>query len=485
MIEPNKMKPPLNKMHHTTRYLLLDLISSIIGWLFLSFYRKNLMYQGIYDFSTLSNMIFNDINFYKGVIIIPFIFIGIFALSDSYREVYRKSRLKVLFNTVLQCLIGVTIIFFIVVLDDYPYYHYKYLYNVYFLYFGVSIALTYILRLSLMTWTKNGIKKKKIVFNTLIIGNNNLAEKIYQSILKNSYDTGQHVVGYIKINGGKDTLHEIVPCLSKLDDIGDIILKYYIEDIYIVLEPADYDKISNVLSIREIFNVNIYIVSDVKNILVTSSVKIHPFSNIAYIEVPKYLLSTWQSILKRTIDIFISTLALILLSPLLVFIAIKVKKSSPGPIIYKQERIGRYGIPFNIYKFRSMYIDAEANGPALSCKDDDRVTPWGKVMRKYRFDELPQFFNVIKGDMSLVGPRPERQYYIDQIVKIVPYYRLLLKLKPGITSWGQVKYGYAENVDQMVERLYYDLLYLDNISLFSDFKILILTIIIIFKGEGK
>jgi len=223
----------------------------------------------------------------------------------------------------------------------------------------------------------------------------------------------------------------------------------------------------------------------VKDIIVTSSVKIHPFSNIAYINVPKYLLSTWQSFLKRAIDIFVSVIALILLSPLLIFIAYKVKKSSPGPIIYKQERIGRYGLPFNIYKFRSMYVNAEDKGPALSCKDDNRVTPWGRVMRKYRFDELPQFFNVIKGDMSLVGPRPERQFYIDQIVKIVPYYKLLLKLKPGITSWGQVKYGYAENIEQMIESLYYDLLYLDNISLFSDFKILILTVIIVFKGEGK
>jgi exopolysaccharide biosynthesis polyprenyl glycosylphosphotransferase len=223
----------------------------------------------------------------------------------------------------------------------------------------------------------------------------------------------------------------------------------------------------------------------VKDIIVTSSVKIHPFSNIAYINVPKYLLSTWQSFLKRAIDIFVSVVALILLLPLLIFIAYKVKKSSPGPIIYKQERIGRYGIPFNIYKFRSMYVNAEERGPALSCKDDNRVTPWGRVMRKYRFDELPQFFNVIKGDMSLVGPRPERQYYIDQIVKIVPYYKLLFKLKPGITSWGQVKYGYAENIEQMIERLYYDLLYLDNISLFSDLKILILTVIIVFKGEGK
>ncbi|HOK22197.1 MAG TPA: sugar transferase, partial [Bacteroidales bacterium] len=437
------------------------------------------------DFSSLSEMIFSDTNFYLGVIIIPFIFIFIFAFSDSYREVYRKSRLKELFTTFLQCLIAVTIVFFVVVLDDYPYYHYKYLYNVYFSYLGISFSITYILRLSLMSWTKKRIKKGKIVFNTLIIGNNLLAERVYNSINKDRYDTGQNVIGYVKINGGEDILKDQLPCLCELNEIDKIITEYYVEDAYIVLKPEDYDKISNVLSNRNIFDVNLYIVSDVKDIIVTSSVKIHPFSNIAYINVPKYLLSTWQSFLKRAIDIFVSVVALILLLPLLIFIAYKVKKSSPGPIIYKQERIGRYGIPFNIYKFRSMYVNAEERGPALSCKDDNRVTPWGRVMRKYRFDELPQFFNVIKGDMSLVGPRPERQFYIDQIVKIVPYYKLLLKLKPGITSWGQVKYGYAENIEQMIERLYYDLLYLDNISLFSDLKILILTVIIVFKGEGK
>ncbi|MDI3479768.1 MAG: hypothetical protein PWQ14_914 [Rikenellaceae bacterium] len=480
-----RIEPPLHKLRYTIYYLVLDIIATLGGWLFLSFYRKNLIYHGSYDFSSLSEMIFSDNNFYIGAIIIPLIFIFIFAFSDSYREVYRKSRLKELFTTFLQCLLAVTIVFFIVVLDDYPYYHYKYLYNVYFSYLGISFSITYILRLSLMSWTKKRIKKGKIVFNTLIIGNNLLAERVYNSINKDRYDTGQKVIGYVKINGGEDILKDQLPCLCELNEIDRIIKEYYVEDAYIVLKPEDYDKISNVLSNRNIFDVNLYIVSDVKDVIVTSSVKIHPFSNIAYINVPKYLLSTWQSFLKRAIDIFVSVIALILLSPLLIFIAYKVKKSSHGPIIYKQERIGRYGLPFNIYKFRSMYVNAEEKGPALSCKDDNRVTPWGRVMRKYRFDELPQFFNVIKGDMSLVGPRPERQFYIDQIVKIVPYYKLLLKLKPGITSWGQVKYGYAENIEQMIERLYYDLLYLDNISLFSDLKILILTVIIVFKGEGK
>ena len=165
--------------------------------------------------------------------------------------------------------------------------------------------------------------------------------------------------------------------------------------------------------------------------------------------------------------------------------AIAIKLESPGPIIFKQERIGYLGKPFNIIKFRSMYTDAEKDGPMLSSEDDPRITRFGRFMRRSRLDEVPQFFNVLKGDMSLVGPRPERQYYIDKIVEKAPYYKLLLGIKPGITSWGQVKFGYAENVDEMVERMRFDLLYLENMSIQMDIKILIYTILIVLKKEGK
>jgi lipopolysaccharide/colanic/teichoic acid biosynthesis glycosyltransferase len=166
-------------------------------------------------------------------------------------------------------------------------------------------------------------------------------------------------------------------------------------------------------------------------------------------------------------------------------LAIGVKCSSKGPIFYLQERIGYQGKPFKIIKFRSMYTDAEKNGPMLSSEEDPRITKFGRFMRRSRLDETPQFFNVLKGDMSLVGPRPERQYYIDKIVEKAPYYRLLLGVKPGITSWGQVKFGYAENVDEMVERMRFDLLYLENMSIQMDIKILIYTVLIILKNEGK
>jgi lipopolysaccharide/colanic/teichoic acid biosynthesis glycosyltransferase len=203
------------------------------------------------------------------------------------------------------------------------------------------------------------------------------------------------------------------------------------------------------------------------------------------IQISHDLMPAWEENLKRLIDVVTSFFALIILSPLYLALVIGVRLSSKGPVFYSHERIGRYGKPFMIYKFRSMFSDAEANGPALSSTNDSRITRFGLFMRKMRLDELPQFYNVLIGDMSLVGPRPERQHFIDLIIKKAPHFNHLQKVRPGITSWGQVKFGYASTVDEMIERLKYDILYIENMSLLVDLKILIYTVKTILNASGK
>ncbi len=187
---------------------------------------------------------------------------------------------------------------------------------------------------------------------------------------------------------------------------------------------------------------------------------------------------------KIIVDYSVAIFSLFLLMPVIVVLSILIKLSGNGPVIYSQKRVGKSGKSFIIYKFRSMYVTSENGLKLISGSSDKRITPLGRFMRKHKLDEIPNFINVLKGDMSIVGPRPEQQYFIDQMVTKVPQYRHLEVIKPGITSWGQVKYGYASNVDEMIKRLEYDLYYLNNRSLWFDFKIACHTVGIILKGQG-
>ena len=219
--------------------------------------------------------------------------------------------------------------------------------------------------------------------------------------------------------------------------------------------------------------------------ILSGSVKMTNIYGALLMEVNTDAMPIWQQLTKRLVDVVFSLISILILIPVYIVLAIMVKLGSKGPIFYRQERVGRKGKLFKIIKFRTMYVDSESNGPQLSSENDPRITPSGKIMRKMRLDEFPQFFNVLLGEMSLVGPRPERAFFIDQIKKIEPQFLQLTNVRPGITSWGQVKFGYAENVEQMLQRMKFDLLYLKNRSLALDFKIMLYTITIIFKGTGK
>lgn len=432
----------------------------------------------------IDTIIFNDYNFIFGLIFIPLFWIGYYFSVGTYRNIFRKARLGELGQTLLFSFLGVLFIFFILLLDDIVN-SYKEYYKLFFVLFSLHFVLTYFFRFLITTATIKKIRKRLIGFNTIIIGNDKKALKLYQQIESQPFSVGNKFRGYVCVkNNEKHVLEGFLPNLGLIDNILDIVTEYNIEEVIIAVENNEQKKIPKILT--ELYQTNVLVktIPDLYHFFL-GSVKMTTIFGTPLIMISPDLMPAWQQSLKRLIDIVASIVALIILSPVYLITAFLVRMSSKGPIFYSHERIGIHGVPFVMHKFRSMYTDAEKNGPALSSKNDSRITPWGKVMRKYRLDELPQFYNVLIGKMSLVGPRPERQYFMEQIVQRAPYYKLLHKVKPGITSWGQVKYGYAENVDQMIERLQYDLLYLENMSIAVDLKIMIYTVLIVVQGRGK
>lgn len=462
------------------KYVFTDLLAAALVYTLLFIFRKKVIEPEVFGYPVPLTF---GYKFCLGVVMVPLFWIILNYFTGYYKEVFRKSRLAELGQTIFVTLTGSIVVFFVAILDDVVGNYHNY-YILFLVYFGLQLLATYLPRLMMTTHTLGRVKKGQIRFNTLLIGGGQPAVKVYLDIMKQGNALGNHFIGYLQANGTKEELLQVhLPCLGSLENLDEVIRENEVEELIIALSPGDSAGMQTILGRMHRVNIPIRAVPGLNDLL-TGNIRINNIFDTPLVELSPYVLPGWQAQLKEFFDLAASFSALVLLSPVSVVLALAIKLNSRGPVIYSHERIGRYGKPFRIYKFRSMYVNAEQNGPELSNRTDSRVTPVGRFMRKYRLDEIPNFVNVLKGDMSIVGPRPERQYYIDQIVQQAPHYILLQKIKPGITSWGQVKFGYAENVEQMIRRLEYDLLYLENMSLALDLKIILHTIVTIFRARG-
>lgn len=465
----------MKKSKQAGKYILSDFISASVAWLLFNILRYEVFAIDEGADSLLDYLQYPGV--LGGQVVIPLFWLVLYYFSGYYNKPFGKSRLTELFSTFITVLIGTVFVFFALLLDDIPRSIDIY-YKLFFGMFGLQFFITYIPRLLITQSGMRKIKNREWAMKVLIIGAGGKAVRIAHDLYRLGYD----ICGFVSEDERTPVKADRNQVLGTVEDIPVLMEKENVDEIVLAVESKNNKALLGILYSLYRYKRPIKVLADRFNML--SKIQLRTIRGIPLVDVTDNNFSPAEQNIKLFLDKVCSVVALLLLSPLFAYIAWRVKKDSPGPVFFRQERIGYLGQPFWMYKFRTMYVNAEENGPSLTSEDDLRVTPFGRIMRKYRLDELPQFWNVLKGDMSLVGPRPERKYFIDEIVKTAPYYYLLHNVRPGITSLGMVKYGYAASVDKMVERMEYDILYYENMSLTLDLTILIYTVKTVITGKG-
>ncbi len=470
----------MNQNAQRIKYIIGDLLATAAGWVSFYIYRFDitgfLTVPTLQEYLTLPQV---ELNLILG----PLAWLALYAFSGYYQNPYFKSQTDELQVTFWSIVFGTLVTFFAMVIDDVPFINDEdiavlkivhispktYL-QILLTLFGCVFFPVYLVRYFITHHVNKQIQSGKLGLRTLLIGEGKAALQLQRELKAEKRQNGYLIV-------------KTVPDAASFEEIQKAVTENDIEAFLLAPDKHDARIINHMVYDLLPLELPIRIKASNEEIL-NGQVHTDSLTSLPMIQYSTDLLSPFRRNLKRLGDITCSILALVILSPLFLIIAIVIRRDSSGPVFFKQERIGRSGKPFNIYKFRSMRTDAEQDGPRLSSTMDRRITKVGRYLRKYRIDELPQFWNVLKGDMSLVGPRPERDYYIRQIMDIAPYYSKLLQVRPGITSWGMVKYGYASTIFQMVERMRYDLMYINNCSIAVDLKILGFTVRTVLTGKG-
>ena len=422
---------------HQLAYILVDILSSLLVWVaFLGF--RWLVYEGkVFSVDTILVPMFD---FYRPLVLYPLGCLIVYYLSGYYLRPIRKDYGKEFRLTFISALIIALGAFFVIIIDDVVTSYHRYLTSLLVL-LVLQFVLSYIPRLIVtsINHRRGSSASRRYTITSVQDADAFLAQQ------------AEHIYDEVVIDLDEQ---------SSEKEIYSLINRLYPYDVEIAIRPRLYDMLTGAASISEV-------------------------GDIPLVHITEHKMSDHELCMKRACDVFFSALALVMLSPIYILLYILVWSSSEGPAIYRQERIGLHGRAFQILKFRTMKVHAEGNTPLLSADDDPRITRVGKFLRKYRLDELPQMWNILRGDMSIVGPRPERRYFIEQIEKQAPYYCLLYKIRPGLTSWGPIKVGYTDTLEKMVRRLNYDIVYMENMSIRLDIKILFHTIGVILDGKGK
>lgn len=461
------------------KYVLADFFTANVAWFTYNCFRFQL--GGVRGYTHIGDFLSSGM-ILVGQVAFPLLMMCVYYLSGYYNEVFRKSRLAELVTTIKSAAVNTLLAFFIALINDMMTDNRGFNYEIVLILFALLFFLTYIFRVLITARTSSNIKNRRWRFNTLVIGAGASAYAFVEKLNKMRQSTGYHVVGYVDVPG-ENRVKDIDLPVYTFADIAEVCREEDVKELIVVPTNQDNKVVLATINRLYVYDLPIKVTPERFNMLSRS--RIFDFSGDPLVDVSSSHMDESAKNIKRVLDVVCSIVALILLLPVYAIVAVLIKCDSKGPVFYSQERLGLHNKPFKIVKFRTMVDGAEQAGkPQLSSDNDPRITKLGRIMRKYRIDELPQFWNVLKGDMAMVGPRPEREYYAKMILEREPAYSLIHKVRPGVTSLGQVKFGYAKDVDEMIERLRYDLLYLDNMSILNDLKIIAYTIKIVIKGRG-